>query len=393
MSINQKYIILALEIFFLIFFIWFTYYGGFIIGGHFDEGWIISEDGNNFIQSAKLYKEYGLSIFIKSELARQASLNYIVTIILIANLMASFNDWLLVFIGINLTLFFLSYFILKNFLFKQFLNQQNYFFLNLILIFIYFSNYENYFYTRFVLADCFFSFCTLLLFLKLNSGRRSNVNNFFIFLIAILIFFINPKFIAVLFYLIFYLLIKLLIIKNSLINKKNLGISLIFFYLFGQLLWAILYVNYDFINYLKGDIFLEIKNFYLDGTIIYKKTNIDYLLNEISIIKIFYLGILRSISFFQFWSIEWDLKHNLVNTISIMPLYLSNVFNIYNFKNYTKINKKIIISVVAMTLAFTVMASITAVDHDWRYRYPLYTILMIGLIIFFKEKNFKILKF
>ena len=76
-----------------------------------------------------------------------------------------------------------------------------------------------------------------------------------------------------------------------------------------------------------------------------------------------------------------------------MPLYLSNVFNIYNFKNYTKINKKIIISVVAMTLAFTVMASITAVDHDWRYRYPLYTILMIGLIIFFKEKNFKILKF
>ena len=92
MSINQKYIILALEIFFLIFFIWFTYYGGFIIGGHFDEGWIISEDGNNFIQSAKLYKEYGLSIFIKSELARQASLNYIVTIILIANLMASFND-------------------------------------------------------------------------------------------------------------------------------------------------------------------------------------------------------------------------------------------------------------------------------------------------------------
>ena len=28
MSMNQKYIILALDIFFLIFFIWFTYYGG-----------------------------------------------------------------------------------------------------------------------------------------------------------------------------------------------------------------------------------------------------------------------------------------------------------------------------------------------------------------------------
>ena len=107
-----------------------------------------------------------------------------------------------------------------------------------------------------------------------------------------------------------------------------MGISLIFFYLFGQLLWAILYVNYDLINYLKGDIFLEIKNFYLDGTIIYSKTNIDYLLNEINTIKIFYLGVMRSISFFQFWSFDWDLKHNLINTISILPLYLANILNI-----------------------------------------------------------------
>ena len=66
-------------------------------------------------------------------------------------------------------------------------------------------------YKKFVLSDCFFSFCTLLLFLKLNSGRRSNVNNYFIFLIAILIIWINPKFIAGQFYLIFNLLIKLLI--------------------------------------------------------------------------------------------------------------------------------------------------------------------------------------
>ena len=390
---NQKGIILYFEIFIIIFFIWFTFFGGSLVGPHLAKGFFISEDGHNFITSAELFRDNGFNIFIKSELSRQASISYIFTIILISALMEVFNDWYLIFVGINLSLFFLSYFILKNFLIKKIAYQEKYFFLNIILIFIYFSNYENYFYTRFILSDCFFSFFTLLLFLNLNSGRRNNINNLFIFFIAILIFFINPKFIAILFYLIFYFLIKLLIIKNRLIDKKNLGISLIFFYLFGQLLWSILYANYDFINYLKGDIFLEIKNFYLDGTIIYKRTNIDYLLNEISIIKIFYLGVLRSISFFQFWSIEWDLKHNLVNTISIMPLYLSNIFNIYNFKNYTKINKKIIISVIAMTLALTVMASITAVDYDWRYRYPLYTILMVGLVIFFKEKNFKILKF
>jgi len=77
MFIKQKYIILISEITFLIFFIWFTYYGGFIIGNHFEEGWFVSEDGYNFIDSAKLFKEEGLSIFVKSELARQASLNYI----------------------------------------------------------------------------------------------------------------------------------------------------------------------------------------------------------------------------------------------------------------------------------------------------------------------------
>ena len=252
---NQKGIILYFEIFIIIFFIWFTFFGGSLVGPHLAKGFFISEDGHNFITSAELFRDNGFNIFIKSELSRQASISYIFTIILIFALMEVFNDWYLIFVGINLTLFFLSYFFLKNFLIKKIAYQEKYFFLNIILIFIYFSNYENYFYTRFILSDCFFSFFTLLLFLNLNSGRRSNINNLFIFFIAILIFFINPKFIAILFYLIFYFLIKLLIIKNRLIDKKNLGISLIFFYLFGQLLWAILYVNYDFINYLKGDIF------------------------------------------------------------------------------------------------------------------------------------------
>ena len=393
MTNNQKYIISALEFFSIIFFIWFTYYGWFIIGDHFEFGWIASEDGLNFIQSAKLYKEYGLSIFIKSELSRQASLNYIVTIILISNLMTWFNDWPLVFIGINLTLFFISYFILKNFLFKKFSNQHNYFFLNLILIFIYFSNYENYFYTRFILSDCFFTFFILLFFLKLNSGKRNNIENFFIFLIIMVTFFISPKIIIILLYFIFYYLIKVLIIKNQFMNIKNLSLLLIFAFFFGQLLWSIIYINYNFIDNLKGDIFLEIKKFYLEGVIIYKRTSTSYLLNEINTIKIFYLGIMRSISFFQFWSFDWDLKHNLINTISILPLYLANILNIHNFNNYSKINKKIIISIVAMTFAHIVLASITAVDYDWRHRYSLYTLLIIGLIIFFKERKFKFFNF
>ena len=383
MSANQKYLIQALEICLIIFFIWFTFYGGYLIGSHFDKGWYLSEDGYNFIESARLFKDNGLNVFIKSELARQASLNYIFTIILISFLI-EFKSWAYIFLSINLTLYLLSYYILKNFL-KKITQKVDFFYLNIILILFYFSNYENYFYVRLILSDCIFAFFVLFMFIKFN--EKSNLsNNFMVITSFLLIFFINPKFIAILFFLIFYYFIKVLIIDNKFINKDFFATTIFFSYLVGLLIWSILYPNLNFIDFFKGDIFREIENFYLDGTVIFKRTNIDYLPNDINIIKIFYLGILRSFSFFQFWSFEWDLKHNIVNLISIGPLYLANIFNIYNFNKYSKNDKKIIICITSIIIAFTFMSSITGVDYDWRYRYPLYSILIIGLMVFIKEK-------
>ncbi len=383
MSANQKYLIKAFEICLIIFFIWFTFYGGYLIGSHFDKGWYLSEDGYNFIESARLFKDNGLNVFIKSELARQASLNYIFTIILISFLI-EFKSWAYIFLSINLTLYLLSYYILKNFL-KKITQKVDFFYLNIILILFYFSNYENYFYVRLILSDCIFAFFVLFMFIKFN--EKSNLfNNFMVITSFLLIFFINPKFIAILFFLIFYYFIKVLIINNKFINKDFFATTIFFSYLVGLLIWSILYPNLNFIYFFKGDIFREIENFYLDGTVIFKRTNIDYLPNDINIIKIFYLGILRSFSFFQFWSFEWDLKHNIVNLISIGPLYLANIFNIYNFNKFSKNDKKIIICITSIIIAFTFMSSITGIDYDWRYRYPLYSILIIGLMVFIKEK-------
>ena len=111
MSFKQKYLIKTFEICLIVFFIWFTFYGGFLIGSHFDEGWYISEDGYNFIDSAKLFKGKGLEVFVKSDLARQASLNYIFTIILISFLI-ELENWAYIFLGINLTLYFLHLFVI-----------------------------------------------------------------------------------------------------------------------------------------------------------------------------------------------------------------------------------------------------------------------------------------
>ena len=383
MSINQKYLIKVLEICLIIFFIWFTFYGGYLIGSHFDKGWYLSKDGYNFVESARLFKDNGLEVFIKSELAKQASLNYIFTIILILFLI-EFKSWAYIFLSINLTLYLLSYYILKNFL-KKITQKIYFFYLNIILILFYFSNYENYFYVRLILSDCIFTFFVLFMFVKFHENR-SFFNNFMLITSILLIFFINPKFIAILFFLVFYYFIKVLIINNRFINKDFFATTIFFSYLVGLLIWSILYSNLNFIDSFKGDIFREIENFYLDGTVIFKRTNINYLSDDINIIKIFYLGILRSFSFFQFWSFDWDLKHNIVNLISIGPLYLANIFNIYNFNKYSKNDKKIIISITSIIIAFTFMSSITAVDYDWRYRYPLYSILIIGLMVFIKEK-------
>ena len=383
MSINQKYLIKVLEICLIIFFIWFTFYGGYLIGSHFDKGWYLSKDGYNFVESARLFKDNGLEVFIKSELAKQASLNYIFTIILISFLI-EFKSWAYIFLSINLTLYLLSYYILKNFL-KKITQKIYFFYLNIILILFYFSNYENYFYVRLILSDCIFTFFVLFMFVKFHENR-SFFNNFMLTTSILLIFFINPKFIAILFFLVFYYFIKVLIINNRFINKDFFATTIFFSYLVGLLIWSILYSNLNFIDSFKGDIFREIENFYLDGTVIFKRTNINYLSDDINIIKIFYLGILRSFSFFQFWSFDWDLKHNIVNLISIGPLYLANIFNIYNFNKYSKNDKKIIISITSIIIAFTFMSSITAVDYDWRYRYPLYSILIIGLMVFIKEK-------
>ena len=389
MSFKQKYLIKTFEICLIVFFIWFTFYGGFLIGSHFDEGWYISEDGYNFIDSAKLFKGKGLEVFVKSDLARQASLNYIFTIILISFLI-ELENWAYIFLGINLTLYLLSYYILKNFL-KRITQRFDFFYLNIILIFFYFSNYENYFYVRLILSDCIFTFLVLLIFVKFNEKR--NLFNNIIFLVSVfLIFFVNPKFITIIFFLIFYQLIKYLILKNKLVSIRYFGTSIIFAYLFGLFLWSVIYTYSNIINNFEGDIFIEIKKFYLDGAIIYNRKYSDYLLNEISVIKIFYLGILRSLYFFQFWVNDWDLKHNIVNLISIFPLYLSNLLNIYNFEKYSKLNKKIVISIIAFVIAFLFTSSITAVDYDWRIRFPLYVIFIIGLSVFTIENKFKLFR-
>ena len=389
MSFKQKYLIKTFEICLIVFFIWFTFYGGFLIGSHFDEGWYISEDGYNFIDSAKLFKGKGLEVFVKSDLARQASLNYIFTIILISFLI-ELENWAYIFLGINLTLYLLSYYILKNFL-KRITQRVDFFYLNIILIFFYFSNYENYFYVRLILSDCIFTFLVLLIFVKFNEKR--NLFNNIIFLVSVfLIFFVNPKFITIIFFLIFYQLIKYLILKNKLVSIRYFGTSIIFAYLFGLFLWSAIYTYSNIINNFEGDIFIEIKKFYLDGAIIYNRKYSDYLLNEISVIKIFYLGILRSLYFFQFWVNDWDLKHNIVNLISIFPLYLSNLLNIYNFEKYSKLNKKIVISIIAFVIAFVFTSSITAVDYDWRIRFPLYVIFIIGLSVFTIENKFKLFR-
>ena len=389
MSFKQNYLIKTFEICLIVFFIWFTFYGGFLIGSHFDEGWYISEDGYNFIDSAKLFKDKGLEVFVKSDLARQASLNYIFTIVLISFLI-ELENWAYIFLGINLTLYLLSYYILKNFL-KRITQRVDFFYLNIILIFFYFSNYENYFYVRLILSDCIFTFFVLLIFVKFNEKR--NLFNNIIFLVSVfLIFFVNPKFITIIFFLIFYHLIKYLILKNKLVSIRYFGTLIIFAYLFGLFLWSAIYTYSNIINNFEGDIFIEIKKFYLDGAIIYNRKYSDYLFNEISVIKIFYLGILRSLYFFQFWVNDWDLKHNIVNLISIFPLYLSNLLNIYYFEKYSKLNKKIVISIIAFVIAFVFTSSITAVDYDWRIRFPLYIIFIIGLSVFTIENKFKLFR-
>ena len=389
MSFKQNFLIITFEICLILFFIWFTFYGGFLIGSHFNEGWYISEDGYNFIESAGLFKDKGIDVFVKSELARQASLNYIFTIVLISFLI-EFENWGYIFLGINLTLYLLSYYILKSFL-KKLAQKTDFFYLSIILIFFYFSNYENYFYVRLILSDCIFTFFVLLIFVKFNDKR--NLFNNMIFLISVfLIFFVNPKFITIIFFLIFYQLIKYLILKNKLVSIKYFGTSILFAYLFGLFLWSAIYTYSNIINNFEGDIFLEIKKFYLDGAIIYNRTYLDYLPSEINIIKIFYLGILRSLYFFQFWVHDWDLKHNIVNLISIFPLYLSNLLNIYHFEKYSKSNKKIVISIIAFVIAFVFTSSITAVDYDWRIRFPLYVIFIIGLSVFTIENKFKLFR-
>jgi hypothetical protein len=390
MSTKQKYLIKAFEICLIIFFIWFTFYGGYLIGSHFDKGWFISEDGYNFIESAKLFNENGLKIFIKSDLARQASISYIITIIIISFLI-EIKNWFNLFIGMNLSLFFLSYFLLKNFL-KKIAGKESLFYLNIVLILIYFSNYENFFYVRLILSDCIFSFFTLVFFLKILQNKKKLYDFFLISFIFVLIFFINPKFIAILFFVIFYILIRYFINKNLILSKNYIGTSLILTYIIGLFVWSVFYNNFNLLNF-TGDIFLEIEQFYLDGTIIHNRSKLDYLESDVSILKIFYLGILRSLSFFQFWSLNWDLKHNLVNIISIMPLYLTNVLNIVFFNKYSESDKRIIIGIVAMIIAFVFMSSITAVDYDWRYRYPLYNILVVGLMIYVKSNIFKYFRF
>jgi len=97
-----------------------------------------------------------------------------------------------------------------------------------------------------------------------------------------------------------------------------------------------------------------------------------------------YLLIYKFIYFFKFWDFNfWSLKHNLINFIVFIPLYLSFFIACINFKNFSLKEQNIIIVSVVLIISIGIFHAITVIDFSFRFRLtaycPLYYLLILNL--------------
>jgi len=241
--------------------------------------------------------------------------------------------------------------------------------------------YDFFVWPHYVLTDTIYSFFLIVNFWFIVKFCNRPIINFslLIIIISLLILFLNrPTSIPVIIYLVamlvYYFINKKMIIKNQSIKITTLLCIII-------VMIIAFIVNLNIIGVIHGGEELKLMTgFIKDGVVIHDRPETYILFNNnyISIIKVFAV---RFIYFFSPFSINYSLAHIFVNLIVFFAVGLIIIIGelmIFNKKNHLSNQFYILRSLIwGLILTMATFHSITLIDYDWRYRYPLIPLILV----------------
>jgi len=348
-----------------------------LTGINLELGPYTSPDTNTYdkLSSILLYSGFNYSELLKDQPLVLILYTYPITLFAIAKFFFPEN-WK--FIIILLNCFCILGIILTFIRLAKYSNAQNW--IIAVSLFGYILFYDFFVCPHYVLTDTIYSFFLIINFWFILKFCNRPIINFSLLLIIILliILFLNrPTSIPVIIYLVamlvYYFLNKKIIIKNQSIKITALICVAV------VIIMAFI-VKLSINGVIRGEELKLMTGFIKDGVIIHDRPETYILFNNdyISIIKVFAV---RFIYFFSPFSISYSLAHifvNLIVFVAVGVIIIIGELMIFNKKNCL-INQFYILRSLIWGLILTVATfhSITLIDYDWRYRYPLIPLILV----------------
>lgn len=341
---------------FLIVFLLISYYS-------FLNGPILSPDSFGYVNWAEslIENSFNISKYSTSGIITPSFFYILNTYIFSLFIYFSPENWttyFLLFNCLSLGLILLNIYIL--------IDKQNGNFLSYLLALIIFICGDSLLWPSYILLDTFYAALTvslvnLFIFLRLS-------NKLYLYVVPVLIFmlFLKPQSIAL--FLSVFLLAILLNKKIFFIYMNNTKIAI-----FGMpVIFATIFTcitSDPFSSYFDSsqlDLVIEMAK---NGEVIRARPETWFMPSNF--LEMFFLYLIRFISFFQLWVSDFSMIHNLMY-LFINSAFIVSLF-IYIFHKDLKICDSLfkdLTIILVIILGGALFHSMTLIDHDWRYKFP-----------------------
>lgn len=271
------------------------------------------------------------------------------------------NEWQSVFLIINLSLLLIFLIIFVNSLLLVRVKP--------ILIFLSFPliivSADVLTWPRYILSDMIYAFLVMLsVYFVTKSIVKNKISFPELLLIIFLLLASRPSSIPVVFAIIFFVLISNF---QIFLNFKNILFFLLILFFFTPFIFA-------FLNSIINTYFSEIPNLkhliemVKVGMIIHDRPD-TWINNQNNFFDVVYLYFLRSINFFNPYASTFSRFHLVVNFLQFFTILFSIFISLFSI-SHKKIQIKIMLFILILSLFVAEFHSFTLIDYDWRFRFP-----------------------
>ena len=233
---------------------------------------------------------------------------------------------------------------------------------------------------RFILSDMLYAFIVIVAtYIIIKTIIRNKINFFEIIGIIFLLLASRPSSIPIVSAIIFFIAIYRLKIFSL---KKNILLFLSGIVVLIPVILAIMYtvIESNFSGIPKIDF---LTNMVKKGTIVHDRPD-TWVETPSNFIDIMFIYFLRLTNFFNPYASSFSVLHIIINIFHILLIFLSILIWSF-FSIEIKIQDKIFLFIILLSLFVGTFHSFILIDYDWRYRFPIILPLLMMAPISFEN--------